>query len=89
MRKKLLLVASLFLTMSLVGCNGTPAPESKGTGTDESQHSAPIAETSNNENKSLRETDGHHSIISGLEQTLQAFLHLINRRSPFMVVAKR
>ena len=52
MRKKLLLVASLFLTMSLVGCNGTPAPESKGTGTDESQHSAPIAETSNNENKS-------------------------------------
>ena len=52
MRKKLLLVASLFLTMSLVGCNGAPAPESKGTGTDESQHSSPIAETSNNENKS-------------------------------------
>lgn len=52
MRKKLLLVVSLFLTMSLVGCNGTPAEESKGTGTDESRNSTPIAETSNNVNKS-------------------------------------
>lgn len=50
--KRKLLLAALLLTLGVVGCNGTPAEESKGTGTDESQHSAPIAETSNNENKS-------------------------------------